>query len=48
MIQYDTNYLNKFIANNNLKDRLAMPMIKIIKSKIELNECRKDMQEKNR
>jgi len=34
---YDTNYLNRFLVQNALKDRLALPMINKIKEIIKMN-----------
>lgn len=45
MIKYNTNYLNKFIETNALKDRLSFPMRNLIKSNVELTGCRLQMQE---
>jgi len=39
MITYNTHYLNQFIAQNILKDRLATPMINKIKQTIQMNDA---------
>lgn len=46
MIRYNTDYLNKFIETNALKDRLIRPMLNLIKSNVESIQCTLQMQEK--
>ena len=45
-MKYDTGYCTKFIAQNNLKDYLAIPMITIIKNKIAENQAWLSVQDK--
>ena len=48
MNKYSTSYLNRFIARNTLKDKLASPMIEIIKRIIKMDAAYIKVQDKYR